>query len=65
MEGGHRLDRRSQEPGAAAIIVYGAVAERPIAPVLKTGGRKTRGFESLPLRWTVSGRLMNGPLPGC
>ncbi len=34
-------------------MACGAVAERTIAPVLKTGDRKVRGFESLPLRQTL------------
>src|SRR6476659_3115440 len=29
----------------------GTVAERTIAPALKAGGRKARGFDSLPFRW--------------
>ena len=31
-------------------MASGEVAERAIAPVLKTGDRKVRGFESHPLR---------------
>gem|GEM_PF-3004738 len=32
----------------------GGVAEWPMAPVLKTGSRKGRGFESYPLRTTLA-----------
>jgi hypothetical protein len=38
-------------------LVDGTVAERTIAPALKAGGRKARGFESLPFRWLVLCRI--------
>lgn len=34
--------------------MYGEVAERPIAPVLKTGGVTPPGFESQPHRFSTS-----------
>ena len=36
------------------------MAEWTIAPALKAGGRKARGFESLPFRWRGFGRRANG-----
>ena len=38
------------EPTGAISLTRGTVAERTIAPALKAGGRKARGFESLPFR---------------
>ena len=35
---------------ALVSLIGGTVAERTIAPALKAGGRKARGFESLPFR---------------
>ena len=41
----------------------GTVAERTIAPALKAGGRKARGFESLPFRGEMSQDIPDCPNP--
>jgi hypothetical protein len=41
----------------------GTVAEWTIAPALKAGGRKARGFESLPFRHVMSRVIEDSPNP--
>ena len=48
--GRETLWARSSRSSTDAILGRGEVAERSNAPVLKTGDRKVRGFESHPLR---------------
>ena len=48
---------RAEVARGAVILARGAVAEWLKAAVLKTAGRKPRGFESLPLRQHVTAAL--------
>ena len=43
-------EHASERADPAVSVASGTVAERTIAPALKAGGRKARGFESLPFR---------------
>ena len=54
---------RSIDLTLAAILGGGEVPERLNGPVLKTGGRKPRGFESHPLRQIRTSRI--GRFPRC
>ena len=51
-------------PEAVGILLRGEVPERLNGPVLKTGGRKSRGFESHPLRHALLAAIALA-LAGC
>ena len=50
---------------AIGILTGGEVPERLNGPVLKTGGRKSRGFESHPLRHALAALATIGIVAGC